>query len=185
MSFRPLFTFFAMFNPFRRTYTRQEKKIFRFLEKNPFFSKLTEAEMAEFLPFMYLRTYEKGEVIFFRGDPSQAFYLVHKGIVVLNIDIADKFEDLAYLKPTESFGDNALLEDRSRIYNAICFSDKCELYVIPSSNIIEIFEDSIRIKSKMMNAMAEYNDRYMANLFRAYQESFGFFDLGMAFSKRN
>ncbi len=173
-----------MFNPFKRTYSEEEKRMFRFLSRNPFFRKLKEEELGEFLPYMYLRRYEKGEAIFFRNDPSQGFYIVYKGIVALNIDIEDKFEELTHLRSTDSFGDNALLENAFRIYNAICFSDSCELYVIPSTNIFEIFAENPRIKEKMMTAMAEYYNRYTANLFKAYQKSFGFFDLGRAFSNK-
>ncbi|GAA4825701.1 cyclic nucleotide-binding domain-containing protein [Algivirga pacifica] len=170
-----------MFSFFKRSYTAEEKKIFRFLRQNTFFSTLSEDEMYEFLPFMYVRHYEKGEVIFFRGDPSQGLYLINKGIVTLNIDVEDKFEELTHMRPTEVFGTNALLENRKRIYNAICFSDRCELYVIPATNIQEVFENNKHIKAKVMMAMAEYYDHYMSNLFRVYQESFGFFDLGRTF----
>lgn len=174
-----------MFNPFKKTYSEEEKKLFRFLRQNILFANLTESEMVEFLPFMYLRHYEKGEVIFFRKDPSQALYLVSKGIVTLNIDIEDKFEELAHLRSTDSFGENALMNSRRRIYNAICFSDQCDLYVLPTTNIHEVFENNKHIKAKMMAAMAEYYDNYMTNLFRVYKESFGFFDLGRTFSTWN
>ncbi|MDW8286616.1 MAG: cyclic nucleotide-binding domain-containing protein [Flammeovirgaceae bacterium] len=173
-----------LFNPFKKSYSEEDKKTFRFLQKNVFFKYLTEDELAEFLPYLYLRNFEKGEAIFFRGDPSQAFYIVYKGIVVLNIDIEDKFEELTHLRAGEAFGDNALLTNRYRIYTAICFSDTCELYAIPSTNIYEIFKENLAIKAKMMEAMAEYYDRYMTGLFRAYQTSFGFFDLGMAFARK-
>ncbi|MEH0155327.1 cyclic nucleotide-binding domain-containing protein [Limibacter armeniacum] len=172
-----------MFNPFKKTYSVEDKRIFRFLKQNTFFNSLNEDEMAEFLPFMHMRHYEKGEVIFFRDDPSQAIYLISKGIVTLNIDIEDKFEELTHMRQTEAFGVNAFLENRKRTYNAICFSDRCDLYVIPTTNIQEIFEASPNIKAKLMTAMAEYYDRYMVNLFRVYKESFGFFDLGRTFSE--
>jgi CRP-like cAMP-binding protein len=173
-----------MFNPFKKSYTEEERKTFRFLQKNIFFKDLTDDELSEFLPYLYLRNYEKGEAIFFRGDPSQALYVIHKGIIALNIDIEDKFEELTHLRSSEVFGDNALLPNRYRIYNSVCFSDTCELYAIPSANIHEIFKDRLSIKAKMLGAMAEYYDRYMTGLFRAYQTSFGFFDLGMAFSRK-
>ncbi|MEN7549264.1 cyclic nucleotide-binding domain-containing protein [Rapidithrix thailandica] len=173
-----------MFNPFRKTYSSQERATFEFLSKNHFFAPLEDHEKAEFLPFMYLRKYQKNEAVFFRGDPSQAFYLIKKGAVSLNIDVEDKFENLVKLREGDSFGDNALMDSAYRIYNAICVSEGCELYVIPTTNIQEIFEDNVNIKAKMMYAMAEYFDRYFASLFKAYKESFGFFDLGRAFSRK-
>ena len=103
---------------------------------------------------------------------------------MLNIDVEDKFEELTHLRPTEIFGDNALLSNTHRLYIAVCFSESCELYVIPSTNIFELFEGNAKIKTKMMTAMAEYYNRYTTHLFQAYQESFGFFELGRAFSRK-
>ncbi|PWJ42533.1 cyclic nucleotide-binding domain-containing protein [Sediminitomix flava] len=174
-----------MLFPFKKTYSKHERRLFRFLQKNYLFRKLNENELAEFLPYMYPRHYEKGEVIFFRNDPSQALYLVNKGVVALNLDVSDKFEELTRLKTADAFGDNALLEDKKRVYNAICFSDQCELYVIPTVNIYDIFEHNAKIRAKVMTSMAENYDRYMSNLFRSYQDAYGFFDLGMAFNATN
>jgi len=171
------------FNPLKKTYSKQDKMVFRFLLKNTLFDTLEDSELAEFLPYMHLRTYKKDEVIFFRGDPSQALYIIRDGEVALNLDIEDKFEELTRLGPTQSFGENALIESSSRIYNAICSSEKSNIYVIANTNIQEIFEGNTDTKAKVMTSLAEYYNKYMVNLFRAYQESFGFFDMGRAFIK--
>lgn len=174
-----------MFNPLKRTYSAEDRKMFRFLHKNAFFRSMREDELAQFIPYMYLRTYEKGEAIFFRNDPSQAFYIIRKGTVSLNIDIEENFEELTHLNAGESFGENALLQNKFRHYNTICFSDYCELYVVPTTNVLQIFDSNRTIKAKMMTAMAEYYDSYHNRLFRAYKESFGFFDLGLAYRGGN
>jgi len=173
-----------MYNPFKRTYSQQDKELFRFLIKNHLFESLDDREMSEFVPFMHLRTYEKNEVIFFRNDPSQALYLVKDGEVAINLDIEEGFEELAKFGPTDSFGDDALLENAFRIYNAVCAVEKTQIYVIPTTNIVEIFESNYRIKAKMMSAMAKAYSHYTENLFKAYQESFGFFELGKSFMRR-
>jgi CRP/FNR family transcriptional regulator, cyclic AMP receptor protein len=172
-----------MFNPFKKSYSKEDKELFRFLLRNNLFDKLTEEELAAFLPYLHLRTYVRNEVVFFRGDPSQALYIIQEGEVLLNLDIEDEFEELARLGPTQAFGDNALLENTFRIYNAVCGSDKCKLYVLSNTNIWEIFENDVTIRAKMMAAMAEDYNRFTFNLFRAYKESFGFFDLGRAFNR--
>ena len=172
-------------NPFQKTYSEQEIATFYFLRQNTLFQTLTDEELAEFLPFMHLRTYKENEIVFFRGDPSQALYLIKKGRVALTIDIEDKFETLTKLNVTASFGDNALHDSASRVYTAITVSDHCHLYVIPSTNIQEIFSEHIQIKAKMMTVMASYYTAYMSNLFKAYKENFGFFDLGMIFNNRS
>ncbi|MDW7694305.1 cyclic nucleotide-binding domain-containing protein [Flammeovirgaceae bacterium SG7u.111] len=171
------------FNPFKKTYSNDDKAMFRFLLKNVLFEKLEPGELAEFLPYIHERTYKKDEVIFFRGDPSQALYIIHEGEVGLNLDIEDNFEELVRLGSTQSFGENALLESKNRIYNAVCTSDKSNIYVIASTNIQEIFDRNVDVQAKIMTALAEYYNKYTVNLFRAYQESFGFFDMGRAFMK--
>lgn len=173
-----------MFNPFKKSYSQEEQKLFSFLKRNYLFSRLADEELAEFLPNMYLRHYERGEVIFFRNDPSQALYLVNRGMVALSIDVGEKFEELTHLRTYEAFGENALLEGRKRTYNAICFSERCDLYVIPTASILEIYSRSTPIHTKLMTALAEYYESYTANMFRSYQDSFGFFHLGSAFSRR-
>ena len=170
-------------NFFKKTYSPQERAIFRFLRKNALFQELVDKELAEFLPFMHLRTYQKNEIVFFRGDPSQALYIVKSGTVSLSIDIEDQFEELTRVFTAEVFGDNSLLDGKQRIYHALCISEKSELYVIPRLNIMEIFQDNQKIKVKMMSAMANYYNEYTSSLFSAYRETFGFFDLTKVFSK--
>lgn len=170
-----------MINPFKRTYSVKELNLFRFLAKNPLFEELTKAEMIVFVPYMHLRTYEKNEAVFFRNDPSRALYVVRTGRVTINLDVAGKFEFLKFAKPTESFGNNALLTSATRVYNAIVDSDYSDLYVIPQVNILEIFETHPEIRAKMLTALAELYNQSTMSLFRAYQSTFGFFDLGQAY----
>lgn len=171
----------AVFNPFKKTYSAQEEELFAFLSKNIFFNNLNKEELSEFLPFLYPRNYEKNEVIFFRGDPSQAFYLIRDGSVSLSIDLQDNFEELTILKSSDAFGESALIEGEKRIYNAVCNSEKCSLFVIPTTNIIEVFEDHVQIRARMMTTLAHYYNNYISNVFTSYKESFGFFNLGMAY----
>jgi len=98
-----------MINPFQKTYSTQELNLFRFLEKVDLFKELSDKEMALFLPYMHERDYKSNEVVFFRGDPSQALYVVKKGRVTLNIDIKDRFEVLTEISSNYSyFHDNYL-----------------------------------------------------------------------------
>jgi len=126
-------------------------------------------------------------VVFFRNDPSQALYIIKTGEIMLNLDVQEKFEELVVIFRGESFGDNALIGDARRNYNAICNSEICELYVLPQVNIFSIFEENIEIKAKVLEAFAYYYDQYLANVFRAYRATFSFFDLSEAYllAKRN
>jgi CRP-like cAMP-binding protein len=173
-------------NPFqklfnRRVFSPREKVTFRFLKRCQLFEALTDEELSEFLPYLHYRKFKNGEAIFFRGDPSQALYIIQSGEVVLNLDVQDKFEELITLTKGDLFGDNAMLENGRRYFNAIASSENCELIVIPQVNIMAVFDDNIQIRSKMLNSFARYYDNYINNIFKSYRQSFGFFDLGAAY----
>ncbi|SDJ79080.1 Cyclic nucleotide-binding domain-containing protein [Catalinimonas alkaloidigena] len=172
-----------MINPFRRSYTVEELNLFRFMRSNKLFAELNNEELMNFVPYLYLREYKKKEVVFFRGDPSQALYLIKSGTVSLFIDIDDKFETLTSLGTSQSFGDNALLYNTKRYYNAIVESEFCELYVIPQANLHEIFNANVKIRASMFAALAAQFNQLTINLFESYQASFGFFDLGQIYQR--
>jgi CRP-like cAMP-binding protein len=171
-------------NPFSRTYSRSELEQMHFLMLSPLFSTLKESEVYDFLPFLYQRKYVSGEAIFFRGDPAQAIYFVLKGTVQLSLDVDNKFEELSRLNRGQFFGENALLPGTERIYNAICHSDSCLLYVLPAISLQEILVKDRKIRAKVYLALAEYYNGFISNLFRNYRESFGFFDLSKAYERR-
>lgn len=172
-----------MINPFKKKYTDKELVLFRFLRKVKVFERLDNKELAVIIPFLYLRNYKQEEVVFFRNDPSNAFYIVKNGRVSLNIDIQDRFEVLTEVGPNQAFGDNSLLEKAKRIYTAIVMSEQAEIYVIPHVNLMEIFQDHPEIRGKIMTSLSELYNQYTKNIFRAYQSSFGFFNLSNAYSK--
>lgn len=170
-----------MKNPFGKSFSYDELNFFRFLVKVPVFKYLNNKELSHIVPYLHQRSYKREEVVFFRGDPSQALYIVKTGKVSLNIDISDKFETLTMLTPGNAFGDNSLLKDSERIYNAIVESEQCELYVFPRINILDLFQRKVEIKAKMLQSLAESYDQYNQKLYKSYKSSFGFFELANAF----
>jgi len=164
-------------NLFKRIYSKEEKILFDFLKQNRLFANLKKNEMHAFTQSMYLRRYKKNEVVFFRNDPSQALYLIKTGRIALQLDVADKFETFAYIKPYASFGNNALMDKTRRLYNAVVKSDAAELYVIPQVNIQTVFKSKPRVKAKIMTSLSEVYHENTANLFSSYRSTFGFFDL--------
>jgi len=125
--------------------------------------------------------YKQDEVVFFRGDPSQALYLINEGRVSLELDMGTKFETIVQLQSGASFGNNSLLKKSKRIFNSFVISPFCQLYVLPQVNIQEIFDNHPLIKAKMLESLVEiYNDN-LSNLCKTYQSVHGFFELGEMF----
>jgi len=172
-----------MINPFKKSYTIKELNLFRMLSRVKPFERLNYEEMAMFLPHLYLREYKLDEAVFFRNDPSNAFYIVKSGKVSLNIDINKNFEVLQVLKSGGYFGHNAFLENSIRVYSAIIISEISELYVLPKVNIMETFDRRARIRAKMMTSIAELYNEFNHKIFSAYRSSLGFFNLSDAYQK--
>jgi len=123
--------------------------MFRTLNRVKMFERLNYDELALFLPFLHLREYKVDEVVYFRSDPSNAFYIVKSGKISLNLDVQGEMQVLQSLKAGGFFGLNSFLEDGLRELTAIIVSEIAELYVLPHVNIIEIFERHPRIKLKL------------------------------------
>jgi len=173
-----------MYNPFRRTYSSQELAQFKFLAKTPLFSKLSNDELSYFLPFLFPREYKKDEVIYFRGDPSQALYIIKTGVVSTSIDIGERMEPLSQRRAHQSLGENSLIQHTKRIHNAIVQSEFAELVVIPQSNLLEVFERKDSIKAKMYEALALHLNVLLDDVFYAYRNNEGFFELSQAYTRR-
>ena len=172
-----------MWNPFARKYSSKDKQLMNFLRKMLLFSCLTDEELMVFLPNLYLRNYAKEEVVFFRNDPSQALYIVKMGQIKLELDIGERFEELGKIEEGNCFGENCLVHGSHRLYNAICSDAVTQLYILPLANILEIFEEYPRIKSKMYEMMAQHQQEQIQKVFSAYRESFGIFELNHSYFK--
>lgn len=165
-------------NPFKKRYDEKQLILFRFLKGIRVFEQLNFEQLSYFTPFMHMRVYKKNEVVFFRDDPSHALYITQKGEIALTLDIEDRFESLGSLKENKSFGDNALVSDARRIYNAVVISEKAQIYVIPQINIFEVFDHYPKIKAKVLESYTQQQNDYVTRLFSTYKTNFGFFDLG-------
>ncbi len=172
-----------MINPFKKTYTQQEYDIFLFLAKMRLFADLNYKQMSLFIPYMHVREYNQDEVVFFRNDPSHALYLLKKGEVTLNIDLNNTFEPLNKITSGNSMGESSLLKNRKRQLNAFVTSESATFYVIPQENIFAIFDDNIKIKARMLEALATIYNDYNSSLFKAYKSSLGFFNLKQVYKE--
>ncbi|MTI29265.1 Crp/Fnr family transcriptional regulator [Xanthovirga aplysinae] len=166
-----------MIYPFKKTFTEKESQLIRFLSGIRVFERLSPDEISLFLPYLHLREFNQNEVIFFRNDPSQAFYMIKSGRISLNFEAEDDYEELTIVHEGNALGDNALLLNTQRLYTAITVSEKAVLYVLPQVNILDLFEENVEIKAKMMTSLSEQYNAYTQRIFREYRSSFGFFSL--------
>lgn len=172
-----------MYNPFKKTFSKEEKEQIEFLKGIKPFSRLTNEELFIFIPYLYPRRYKKEEAVFFSKDPSQAVYIIGEGEVSLSLEREGKFEELQRATKNECFGDNAFVLDNHRIYNAIILSEEAELFVLPQGNIKDIFENYPKIKATILESLLVQYNVYTEQLFKAYKDAFGFFELKDAYNR--
>jgi CRP/FNR family cyclic AMP-dependent transcriptional regulator len=81
-----------------------------------FFAAFTGAQLEPLLSRIRLYAYEPGEVVFNKGGPADAFYIIHEGrvAVVFNSRWFWFVRKITILGPGNFFGEMALLDDRPR-----------------------------------------------------------------------
>ena len=168
-------------NIFKKSMTPDEKHKVAFLKKIQTFNNLNDIELLAISEHMYERNYKQNEVVFFRNDVSQALHLVKEGEVALTLDVEDKDEQLFNCEENHGFGINSLIEGRKRDFNATITSDKAILYVIPQSDILELFEENPKIKSIVLENVTLQYDEMFKRIFKTYRNNIGFFELKNVF----
>lgn len=107
-------------NLIRRTNNTQDslKKI---LLNIPVFQDLTSRELDQIKRILYLRSYQKDEVIFREGEPGLGMYIIEQGLVHITLESGEQM--LAELCDGDFFGELSLLDDGPRSATAIARED--------------------------------------------------------------
>lgn len=172
-----------MFNPFKKTYETDEMEMLSILGDLVLFSSLTNDQRALFLPHLHKRTYEKKEVVFLRNDPSHALYILTDGEVDLTLDQEKSTEIITHLDKGSIFGETSILMNKKRLANAIAVSETATMYVLPQVSIHDIFSSNLKIKVKMLEAVANLYHDVNADILKTYRNSEGFFYLSHVYNK--
>ena len=95
-----------------------------FLASVPMFSGLQRDELLKFAELTRERTYPKGSVILFQGDPGDSLYVLRQGrakVVLIGEDGREVI--LGVLEPGGHFGELALIDDQPRSAHVIAMED--------------------------------------------------------------
>jgi CRP-like cAMP-binding protein len=94
------------------------------LRKVPSFSKLRDTDLAILAPLFAEREYPRNRVIRFAHDPSDAFYIVVRGLVKVMLIAEDGREVvLSLVREGDFFGETALLDDEPYAASVIAMED--------------------------------------------------------------
>ena len=95
-----------------------------FLTSVPMFTGLQRDELLKFAELTRERTYPKGSVILFQGDPGDSLYVLRQGrakVVLIGEDGREVI--LGVLEPGAHFGELALIDDQPRSAHVIAMED--------------------------------------------------------------
>jgi CRP-like cAMP-binding protein len=94
------------------------------LRRVPIFCMLEPNVLSVLAEMTHPQHYHKGQIIFYRGDPGNAMYVLVAGLVELTLPSETGSEVLvARLRPGEHFGELAVLDGRPRYVTAVAVED--------------------------------------------------------------
>ena len=101
----------------------------------------------------FLKTYQKGSIIFCEYEPGDNFFLIQSGRVQIVKILGDIEKTLDVLKPGEIFGEMAILEEAPRSATAIAM-DKVEALEFNRANFEVLMRGNPQIALKLLKLFA-------------------------------
>lgn len=128
------------------------------------FSDLNEDELDKIYSRCDIRTYNKGEIIFFDTEPYQGFYIVVEGgVKIFKISKDGREHILYFIYPFNTFAEVPLLEQYEKIKkdeftypaNSMAMTDNTKLILIRSSVFYNFVEKNSIVCLKMLSSLAK------------------------------
>jgi len=132
---------------------------------------LTDEMIYALQPFIVLTRFEEKDIIFQEGEPSEIFYMLKRGKVLLELRLSDKVTvSVGSIEPGYAFGWSAMLENATYTTDAVC-AEPCEVFAISGSalkNVLESnFEMGYRFTRRLLVLMKKRLDIKSEQLIRA------------------
>ncbi|MDR1030988.1 MAG: cyclic nucleotide-binding domain-containing protein [Treponema sp.] len=100
------------------------------------------------------RTYTKDTILFAEGEPGDELFILQSGSVKITKITNGNEVLLAVLKPTDIFGEMALLESKPRSANAIAYED-CTVMTVSLKNFQHMAKTNPQIITRLTKLLAE------------------------------
>lgn len=143
-------------NGFRRSSVAAVRAEPEVLARVGLFADLSAAELAGLAALMRPRSYARDEVIYLRGDPGTAFYVIASGRVKIALTSPDGKElILRRLGAGEFHGELALLDDEPRSADAIA-SEPSVLLVLQRDAFRQFLADHPAVPTKLLATVSSY-----------------------------
>ncbi|MBF0209829.1 MAG: cyclic nucleotide-binding domain-containing protein [Desulfamplus sp.] len=125
------------------------------LQKNEFMKFLTDEMLEKIIPIIDVMEVESREIIFNEGDPTEHFYLVKSGEILLEQKLTkDILVNVGSIKAGEAFGFAVLLHNDQRSLAAIC-NEAATLFVIKRGDLLALMEKDNKMGYLIMKHAAK------------------------------
>ena len=107
-----------------------------------FFRSFNGAQLEKVLSHIECAMYDRGETIFKKGDPPNAFYIVYEGRVRIHLGyrFLGLMSRIAHLKAGDPFGERALMENRMHAGTATA-EEPTKLFVLQQSDFDKLIHN--------------------------------------------
>jgi len=132
----------------------------------PLFSELTRDEFNEFTKRMIIHTMPEGTTIIREGDAGSSLYILTRGAVRVYATVHGKKMDLAFLEPSDFFGEIAFLTGKPRT---------ATVETIEESDVLEITEQDLKEmiarSPRIMDVLHKYHEMRVQSTLEILKET--------------
>ena len=126
-----------------------------FLGGHALFSRLSDSSTLTLTRECRFKHMEKGEILFFQSDPSEAAYIVRTGNISIILNSPDGREMVINeMHSGDLFGELGILTKKTRSTSAIART-KSELLVIPRQVFLNVIEKEPHLAMRMLEVTAQ------------------------------
>lgn len=122
------------------------------LRQFPFFDDLEEKELEKIAPLFTIKTYKKGEHVFWEEESGDELYLIKSGVVKIYRNELSREIILAVFRDGDYFGEMAVLENIKTRSASAKVLETTSLYVLKRSDFISLLHDNLHITMKMLES---------------------------------
>jgi len=158
---------------------------FEVVRETPLFSGLTDESVTDILKGARLKKYERGEMLFLRGDPVDRFFVLLEGWIKVFRDTPDGDQSVvAVMKPGDGFAQAAIFTGRPTFPASAEIVDDARLVEIPSGPFLSRLKEDSELSLKMLGAVSERMLQLVQHIeqlqFRSTSERLADFLVGLA-----
>lgn len=122
------------------------------LRNVPYFQHFSPEALNQINQITQEKSFSRGELIFGRGDPGDAMYIIDKGLVEIS---GSRLPIMSILGSGEFFGEMSLLSNLPRQASATALDQDTKLLVLPKEGFERVIASNLHFMRAFVNKMGE------------------------------